>query len=138
MAAICENGHELSADASRCDQCGARIKMQWMAGSDGNKLGRAETSPSATPVSRALRQALKPVDGINLIVIGLFMAVPAGILIGVGFANPEDAPLAFAIGAIIGAISSTVVSVGTIAQGVIVGMRRVAWEQERREASKLV
>lgn len=112
--------------------------MQWMAGNDGElKLGRAETSPSARPVSRTPGQTLRPVDGINLILIGLLLAVPAGILIGIGFANPEDAGVAFAVGAIVGAISSTVVSVGTIAQGVIVGMRRVAWEQQRRDASEL-
>ena len=110
--------------------------MQWMAGSDGElKLGRADTSPSTRPVSRTPGQALRPVDGINLIIIGLLMAVPVGILIGVGLANPEDAVAAFSIAAISGAISSTVVSVGTIAQGVIVGMRRVAWEQERRDAA---
>ena len=31
--AICENGHPLTHGASRCS-CGARIKMQWMSGSE--------------------------------------------------------------------------------------------------------
>lgn len=53
---VCENGHELDVGQSRCSRCGARIKMQWMAESDG-ELKRRQVA--AAPAARNERTEKK-------------------------------------------------------------------------------
>ena len=64
---------------------------------------------------------------------GLLLAVPAGILIGLGLTDP-DAEVAVPFGVIFGVVGSTLFSIGIVAQGVIVRMRRFEWEQNQRDS----
>ncbi|MGH8894796.1 MAG: hypothetical protein ACRDWY_16065 [Actinomycetes bacterium] len=148
--AICENGHALSSGQSRCEECGARIRMQWMKDEDpGKSFPRSSQAPAPATVRPSAPQQSAAggqiwgwlAAGILFMIIGLVVLIDGiSSLIDATSAADAEAALdefsttiddsgsggaqaAIVIGSILAAVGAFMVQVATIAKGVELGNR---------------
>jgi hypothetical protein len=116
--AVCENGHPLTASESRCSQCGARMKMQWM---DGSTPPASKASGSAPRSQRPPASQPAPASWL-FITWAIFIA--GTLLLGIGIAIILNGPASISwLGYLLSGVGGLAAQIATIALGVRLGTR---------------